>query len=41
MIAAAKRDETAVAAVEMDISSEVRWARFTVESAIPPPLLLR
>ena len=34
-------DETTVAVIEMEVSSEVRWIGFTVEPAIPPPLLIR
>ena len=41
VIATPKRDEAAVAVIEMEVSSEVRRVRFTVESAIPPPLLIR
>jgi len=37
---AAKRDEAAVAVIEMEVSSEALWARFTVESGIPPPPLI-
>jgi hypothetical protein len=41
VIASAMLDETTVAVIEMEVSSEVRWIGFTVEPAIPPPLLIR
>jgi hypothetical protein len=34
VIAAAKGDETAVAVIQMEVSSEVRWVGFIVETAI-------
>jgi hypothetical protein len=41
VIAAAKPDETAVAVIEMEVSSEVCWVGFTVEPAVLRPLLIR
>jgi len=39
VIAAAKRYETAVAVIEMEVSSEIRWVGFTVEPAVLLPLI--
>jgi hypothetical protein len=41
VIASSKRDETAVAVIQMEVSSEVRWVGFPMETAVLPPLLIR